>query len=72
MGLGFQIRILTPTSYGSRGTAHAHCQFFDFRLKLSSISETVRDSYVHGSYGTLIRSQVAERSMSVPMTLSDP
>jgi len=43
MGLEFQVgNYFTPITYGSRDTAHAHCQFCDFRLK-SPISETVRD-----------------------------
>ena len=42
-GLRFQIRnYFTSITYGSRGIAHAHCQFCDLRLKSPSISETVR------------------------------
>jgi len=35
-------------TYGLRGSAHAHCQFCDFRLKSPSILETV--GYEIGSW----------------------
>jgi len=44
LGVWFQIRnFFIPTTYGSRGTAHAHCQFYDLRLKSPLISETIQD-----------------------------
>ena len=60
--------ILHSPLTGHVRTEHAHCQFCDFRLKSPSISETVRDRPMV----TMERkSLVANRYVSVPMTLCD-